>query len=43
MGRKYSLFLLEALKVNSEPVLTIKVEYTITDNSLVIIGEGGEA
>lgn len=43
MGRKYSLFLLEALKVNSEPVLTRKVEYTITDNSLVIIGEGGEA
>lgn len=43
MGRKFSLFLLEALKVNSEPVLTRKVEYTITDNSLVIIGEGGEA
>jgi hypothetical protein len=43
MGRKYSLFLLEALKVNAEPVLTRKVEYTITDNSLVIIGEGGEA
>jgi hypothetical protein len=40
MGRKYSLFLLECLKVNCEPMITGKVEYTVTDNCLRITGEG---
>lgn len=43
MGRKYSLFLLESLIANCEPVITRKIEYTITDNCLQITGEGKAA
>lgn len=43
MGRKYSQFLLECLKVNCEPLITGKVEYTVTDNCLWITGEGKAA
>jgi hypothetical protein len=43
MGRKYSVFLSEGSKTYFEPLVTKKVEYSITDNSIAITLQGGEA
>jgi hypothetical protein len=40
MGRKFSFFQAETLKVYFEPVVTEKIDYAITDNSVVITIEG---
>jgi hypothetical protein len=41
MGRKYSLFAAECMKAYFEPVVTRKIEYSITDNCVAITVEGG--
>jgi hypothetical protein len=40
MGRKFSLFQAETLKVYFEPLVTKKIECSITDNSVAITVEG---
>ncbi len=40
MGRKWSLFAAEALRVGFEPVLAKEAEYTITGNMVAITLEG---
>jgi hypothetical protein len=42
MGRKFSFFMAESSKAYFEPVVTRKIDYTITDNSVAITVEGPE-
>ena len=42
VGRKFSLFQAEFLKESFEPVVTVKIEYAITDKSVAITVKAGE-
>jgi hypothetical protein len=42
VGRKFSLFQAEFLKASFEPVVTVKIEYAITDKSVAITVKAGE-
>jgi hypothetical protein len=40
IGRKFSLYAAECSKLYFEPVVTKEIEYSITDNSIMIVVEG---
>jgi hypothetical protein len=40
MGRKYSVFAAEGFKTYFEPMITEKIEYSITDNIISVTVEG---